>query len=151
MAGMVKIPLDKSGYSVYVYARIIDKVFLEEYGTLIVFEGTAVVCYSYSNHRRVYVITETENPGIPLLKGKIPMVKGEMTIIYEGRSRRIDLMKFMLHNLMQRFGSDIYLLPISYWLKISSLIDGYTKGGARKMSRNAITLTEKYIMRRDYK
>ena len=148
MGGMVKIPLDKSGYSIYVNAKITDKVFLEEYGTLIEFEGTAVIFYSYSNHRRVYVMTEMENPGLPLLKGKLPMVKDEMTIIYEARSRRIDLIKFTLYNLEKKFGSDIYLLPITYWLTITSLIDGVGKSGIRKMKRNTITLTERYMRRK---
>lgn len=147
MAAMVKIPLEKSGYSIYVNAKITDKVFLEDYGTLIEFEGTAVVFYSYSNHRRGYVITEMDNPGIPLLRGKIPMVKDEMLIIYEARSRRIDLMKFTLHNLEKRFGSDIYLLPVTYWLALSSLVDGDFKGRALKIKRNAMILTERYIRR----
>lgn len=147
MAGMVKIPLDKSGYSIYVNGKITDKVFLEEYGTLIEFEGTAVIFYSYSNHRRVYVMTEMENPGLPLLKGKLPMVKDEMTIIYEGRSRHIDLMKFTLYNLEKKFGSDIYLLPISYWLDLSSLVDGTVKGGGRRLRRFTMTLTERYLRR----
>ena len=82
MSNFVKIPLDKSSYSLFINSKIKNKIFLEEYGTLIEFEGTALLFYSYSNHRRAYVIATEEDSEIPLLKGKLPVANKDVMILY---------------------------------------------------------------------
>lgn len=148
MSVLAKVPLDKTSYSLFVQSDITNKTFYEEYGTLIEFEGTACLFYSYSNHRRAYVVTEKINSQIPLLKGTLPLVKDEITIIYEARARKIDLLKFALYNLEKTYGKKIFTLPISYWVILTSLIDSYNKNTTtQKTKRNIIAITDKYIKR----
>lgn len=148
MSNFVKIPQDKSSYSLFVNSKIKNKMFLEEYGTLIEFEGIALLFYSYSNHRRAYIVAEEDNSTIPLLKGKLPLVKKDVTVIYEARARKVDLLKFAIHNLEKNYGDNIYSFPISYWVLISSLIDSYNKHTTtHKTKRNLKLLTDKYLKR----
>ena len=136
MSNFVKIPLDKSSYSLFINSKIKNKIFLEEYGTLIEFEGTALLFYSYSNHRRAYVIATEEDSEIPLLKGKLPLVKYDVMILYEAKSRKVDL----------------YSFPSSYWILTCSLIDSYNKHtSTAKTKRNLKLLTDRYIKRNQYK
>lgn len=145
MSIIAKIPLDKENYSVYVNCKIINKIFLEEYGTLIEFEGTGVIFYYYSNHRRAYVITEIKNK-IPLLYGNLPLVREKVTIIYEARGRRIDLLKFALYNLEKEYGSKFYELPVPFWLCFTAYIDSCKpKNNAKKNLRIIKSITEKYL------
>jgi len=116
LSNFVKIPLDKSSYSLFINSKIKNKIFLEEYGTLIEFEGTALLFYSYSNHRRAYVIATEEDSRIPLLRGNLPLVKNNVTILYEAKSRKVDLLKFAIHNLEKMYGEIIYSFPTSYWI-----------------------------------
>lgn len=148
MSILAKIPLDKSSYSLYVNSKIIDKTFIKEYGTILEFEGTGFLFYSYSNHRRAYVVTEQKVNNIPLLKGYLPLIKNKVTVIYEARSRKIDLLKFAIYNLEKMYGKEIYSFPISYWLLVTSLIDSYNpKTSTQKTKRNLKLLTEKYLRR----
>lgn len=152
MSNFVKIPLDKSSYSLFINSKIKNKIFLEEYGTLIEFEGTALLFYSYSNHRRAYVIATEEDSEIPLLKGKLPLVKYDVMILYEAKSRKVDLLKFAIHNLEKMYGEKIYSFPSSYWILTCSLIDSYNKHtSTAKTKRNLKLLTDRYIKRNQYK
>lgn len=148
MSVLVKIPLSKNDYSVYVRSKIVNKIFVEEYGTVLEFEGSALIFYAYSNHRRLYIVTELDNPGIPLLKGKLPLVRESVTVIYEARSRKIDLFKYAIYNLEKEFGTIIYSFPITYWLLVASVIDCSTKKTKKeKRIRNLRLLTNKYMKR----
>lgn len=149
MSILAKIPLDKERYSLYVNSKIINNVFFEGDGTILEFEKTAVLFYSYSNHRRAYVITELNNNYIPLLKGNLPLVKENVTIIYEARGRKVDILKFGIYNLEQMYGDKIYNFSISYWLLVTSLLDSYNKNSStNKTKRNLKLLTEKYLRRK---
>ena len=152
MSNLVKIPLDKSSYSLFINSKIKNKIFVEEYGTLIEFEGTALLFYSYSNHRRAYVIATEEDSRIPLLRGNLPLVKDNVTILYEAKSRKVDLLKFSIHNLEKMYGEKIYSFPTSYWILVCSLIDSYNKHtSTTKTRRNLKLLTDRYIKRNQYK
>ncbi len=153
MSNFVKIPLDKSSYSLFINSKIKNKLFVEEYGTLIEFEGIALLFYSYSNHRRAYVITTEEDSRIPLLKGNLPLVKKDVMILYEAKSRKVDLLKFAIYNLEKMYGEIIYSFPTSYWLLICSLIDSYNNKhtSTAKTKRNLKLLTNRYIKRNQYK
>ena len=148
MSNFVKIPQDKSSYSLFVNSKIKNKMFVEEYGTLIEFEGIALVFYSYSNHRRAYIVAEEDSNTIPLMRGKLPLVKNNVTVIYEARARKVDLLKFAIHNLEKMYGDDIYSFPISYWILISSLIDSYNQHiSTHKTKRNLKLITDKFLKR----
>lgn len=147
MALTVKLPdvKHKEEYSLFVSSKI-DYIHKDgEYGTLIRCSGCGVAFYSASNSRRAFIFSDrSENDfSIPLQEGMLPYFKQPVRILYRAKGRRIDLLKFMCHNLEKRYGKIIYGLGIVYWLTLGSYIDstGY-KGSSNRL---LYFITEKHI------
>lgn len=154
MALTIKLPPEdkKEEYSLYVNCKIktINKDNI--LGTLITCEGCGVAFYSATNSRRAIIFCELSEPdfGIPLLEGRIPYFKQNIRILYKARGRRIELLKFMCHNLEKKYGTKIYELGLPYWLMLGSFIDSYSpkknkSGKPVSNKRQLYMLTEKYI------
>lgn len=154
MAFYARITIKKNsdeGCSLYLNSLVTGKWHDSERGTLLRAEGTGIAFYSYSSYRRAYIFREASKSDdiFPLLSGKLPLVKGYVRIVYFAEGRRIDVLKFICHNIEKKYGKDCYLLPISYWLKISALADkfGYKNPKPQRTLRAVTLLTEKYKKR----
>lgn len=145
MGIFAKIPLNKSNYSLYVNSYVTKKIYVEGLGTLLCAESVAVAFYSFSNYRRAYVFCECDKASddIGLLKGKLPLIKDNVKVIYFAEGRKIDLLKFAIYNLEKLYGMDIYHYNVSYWLRLTSMIDGMS--AHTKTLRPVKLFTERYL------
>lgn len=145
----VKIPRgkEKKEYSLYVSGNVVYKHTEPKLGTFLLVEGTAVAFYSASNSRRVIVFQELKENGfnIPLEEGNIPYVKQKVRIIYKGTARKIDLMKFLVHNLEKAYGTKPYSLGLPYWITLCSCVDSVLARGKGSGARKMKLITDRYI------
>lgn len=145
----VRIPTgkEKKEYSLYVSGNVIYKHTEAELGTFLLVKGTAVAFYSASNSRRVVVFQELKENGfgIPLEKGNIPYVNQTVRIIYKGKARKIDLMKFLVHNLEKTYGVKPYSLGLPYWITLCSYVDSVRARGKGSGTRKIRLITDRYI------
>lgn len=104
MAFYARIPIKKNsdeGCSLYLNSLVTGKWHDSERGTLLRAEGTGIAFYSYSSYRRAYIFREASKTDeiFPLLSGKLPLVRGDVRIVYFAEGRRIDVLKFICHNI----------------------------------------------------
>ena len=149
MALTVKLPAKKQKreYSLYVNSEISYIHKDKELGTLICCKGSGVAFYSASNSRRAFIFSELSKKDckIPLQEGKLPYFKEPVRILYRARGRRIDLLKFMCHNLESRYGKKIYRLSTAYWLTLGSYVDSLNGSKTGSKKRILYLITDKYF------
>lgn len=145
----VKLPCKerKEEYSLFVNSKINFIHKDQKLGTLLLCEGCGVAFYSASNARRAIIFSElSENDfGLPLQEGNIPYFKQPVRILYKAKGRKIDLLKFMCHNLEEKYGSKIYKLGDIYWLTLGSYIDSLYGKHTGSNKRELYLLTEKHL------
>lgn len=145
----VKLPgkEQKEEYSLFVKSKITFIHKEKTLGTLILCEGCGVAFYSASNSRRAFIFSETgENDfGLPLQEGNLPYFKQPVRILYRAKGRKTDLLKFMCHNLEQKYGNIIYTLGNVYWLTLGSYIDSLCRKNTGSSKRPLYLITEKRL------
>lgn len=151
----VKIPTgkEKSEYSLFVNGKIVSMVSDKQLGTLLEVEGCGVAFYSASNSRRAIIFQENSEDdfGIPLEEGNIPYFKQRVRVIYKAKGRKVDMLKFMCHNLERKYDKEMYGFGIKYWLLLASYIDSYVPHRNKKNGnkRQIYLITEKYKKRKN--
>lgn len=153
MAINVYIPARENRGDIAAYAsgKVREKVYDRSGNVMLVMEGCATVFHHCSNTRRAYVLCEDGKwGGMPLMSVAPPMVTGASGLIYFAEGRRVDLLKFLLHNLESDFGDDVYILGPEYWLSVTSLLDVYDPKKRRSLStrRNLAAVTRKFLRQR---
>lgn len=87
----------------------------------------------------------TKNYPLPLIKP--PYVLDKIQVIYKAEGRKVDLLKFMLHNMEKEYGKKIFTLPVDYWMRAASLLASYDPKTRQSAARkeNIERLTQKEI------
>ncbi len=141
----VRIPKkNEEAFNLFANGNILDYEDLGTKGTLFSFSGIVVLQYKYSHHRRVYIVTATDKSK-ELKKMYLPNVKEPVSLIYFiCGGRRIDLLRQGLFTLEKLGTKDIYTLPVSFWQKLSCLLDDSTSHTTKLIKSNLILLHDKY-------
>ena len=136
-------PKHLSYFTLFVRGNITEKVTLPKEGTLIETEGVCIVYYTYSKHRRAYIICDTLKTHC-FSSFYLPNIREKIHILYQARGRKIDLMRQAIYNLEQMSNKAVYSLPPIFWQKFSCLLDNYNGYKSAAIKSNLIQLYNFY-------
>lgn len=146
----IRVPIKgQEVFNLYVNGKILSSVFNPGRGTLFETTGTVVLQYGWTlgkrrvDHRRGYIVrpaTDTKYFRAVYL----PNVREPVAIIGLLYGRKIDYARQALFNLEKMYGKDIYLYPVSFWQKISCLLDGRDGKKSLANKSNLSVLCSKY-------
>jgi hypothetical protein len=119
----VRIPEEETApYSLYARGMITTKITVPGLGTLIGFDGVAILFYSYPRHRRAYIVRSIDE--LQYHRGcRLPDVKNRVGVLYEARGRKIDILRNVYYNLEKINGPGVYRFDTLFWQKIGCLLD----------------------------
>lgn len=146
----VRIPIKgKEYFNLYANGKPVFSAFDEERGSLFTFEGTVLLQYGWtlqgrqSDHRRAYLACEKSLTG-NYAGIYLPNVKETVAILGIFYGRKIDEARQAIFNLEKLGGKDIYLYSVSFWQKVSCLIDGKANKRSLAIMSNLEVLYRKY-------
>lgn len=150
---LVKIPLDKELYSLYLKSFITDSVFDPEEGTLAEIEGSGVAFYRFKErrgnslwtvYRNAYIFTGADCKEIPAFTAELPLFKYPVKILYQAEGRKFDILYRAVWNLEDMFGKEVYGFPPHFWLELGALTSLTLRKKDRGTRRNVMLLAKKY-------